>query len=176
MAGAILSDTDNLKSASTTFADREALKELSALADINDIGGFYNEMYKASISYEGMSDEEIFLSDYKEYESGGKKYSIGCINAYDEADAKDFVKRMKNNISSYVEKNGMDMGFAQISIYHDDISVTYIVPSDEVASEIIQTAFGDRAEFDGESYRLEPGISRKKDLVPAITGILEGSP
>lgn len=176
MAGAILSDTDNLKSASTTFADREALKELSALADINDIGGFYNEMYKASISYEGMSDEEIFLSDYKEYESGGKKYSIGCINAYDEADAKDFVKRMKNNISSYVEKNGMDMGFAQISIFHDDISITYLVPSDEAASDVIQTAFGDRAVFDGESYRLEPGISRKKDLVPAITGILEGSP
>ena len=35
------------------------------------IYAFYQEMYKALLSYVGMSDEEIFFSDYKEYESGG---------------------------------------------------------------------------------------------------------
>ncbi len=176
MIGSILSDTNNLKSDTTTFADREAIKDLEALAGIDDINSFYQEMFKASISYDGMTDEEIFMSDYKEYESGGTKYSIGCVNAYDEAAAKDYIKRMKENIYSYVKKNGMNMGFAQISIFHDDISITYIVPSDDAASEVIQTAFGDKAVFDGESYRLEPGISRKKDLVPAINDILEAHP
>ena len=84
MMGAILSDTNNLQSESTTYADREAIKELSDLAEIKDVDAFYQDMYKAALSYEGMTDEEIFFSDYKEYESGGTKYSIGNINAYDE--------------------------------------------------------------------------------------------
>ena len=37
-------------------------------------------------------------------------------------------------------------------------------------------AFGDDAIFDGISYRIEPGISRKKVLVPAITDVLESYP
>ena len=59
--------------------------------------------------------------------------------------------------------------------FHDDISVSYPVPSDEEAGKIIEAAFGDKAVFDGISYRIEPGISRKKVLVPAITDILMSS-
>lgn len=176
MVGSILSDTNNLKSNSTTFADREALKTLASLAEIEDIDNFYREMFKASISYEGMTDEEIFLSDYKEYENGGTKYAIGCVNAYDETTAQDLVNRMKTTVPASLKKTGMDMAFAQISIFHDDISITYIVPSDETASEVIKTAFEGTAKYDRVSYRIEPGVSRKKILVPAITEILEAHP
>ena len=62
------------------------------------------------------------------------------------------------------------------AIFHDGISVTYLVPSNEAAAEVLETAFGDDAVYDGISYRLEPGISRKQVLVPAITGILESYP
>jgi manganese-dependent inorganic pyrophosphatase len=68
------------------------------------------------------------------------------------------------------------LSFAQISIFHDDISITYLVSSDEAADEVLKTAFGDAAAYDGTSYRLEPGISRKQVLVPAITDILEAYP
>ena len=176
MMGAILSDTSNLQSGNTTFADREALKALSAIAGISDTDAFYREMFKASISYEGMSDEEIFFSDYKEYESGGKKYSIGCVNAYDEETALALAERMKAVVSSTMSSTGMDMAFAQISIFHDDISVTYLVPSDDAAAKVLESAFGDTAVFDGKFYRLEPGVSRRKTLVPAISGVLESYP
>ena len=160
----------------STFADREALKALSSIAGISDTDAFYREMFKASLSYEGMSDEEIFFSDYKEYESGGKKYSIGCVNAYDEETALALAERMKAVIPSTMSSTGMDMAFAQISIFHDDISVTYLVPSDEAAAEVLDAAFGDTAVFDGKFYRLEPGVSRRKTLVPAISGVLESYP
>ena len=133
-------------------------------------------MYKASISYKGMTDEEIFFSDYKEYEAGGKKYSIGCINVYDDESAVAMAERMKAIVPLTLDSTGMDMAFAQIGILHDDLAITYLVPSDDAGDEIIRTAFGDRAVFDGTSYRLEPGISRKQELVPAITGILESYP
>ena len=176
MVGSILSDTRNLQSNATTFADREALKALSLLAGISDTDALYQELYLASISYDGMTDEEIFFNDYKEYERGGKKFGIGCMNAYDEAGARNLVERMKNVFSSVDAPNGMDMSFAQITIFHDDISITYLVPSNEAADEVLEAAFGDDAVYDGVSYRLEPGISRKQVLVPAITDIMEAYP
>ncbi len=176
MVGSILSDTANLQSDATTFADREALKVLSALAGISDTDALYQKMYLASISYDGMTDEEIFFSDYKEYESGGKNYAIGCVNAYDEDSARDLAERMAKVLSTVDVSTGMDMSFAQISIFHDDISITYLVPSNEAAAEVLEIAFGDDAVYDGVSYRLEPGISRKRVLVPAITDILENYP
>lgn len=176
MMGAILSDTLNLQSDTTTAADKEAIKVLSSIAEVSDTDAFYQEMFKASLSYEGMSDEEIFFSDYKEYEAGGKKYSIGCVNAYDEDGAKELAERMKNTIPSSLSSTGMDMAFAQVSIFHDDISITYLVPSDEAAGEVIESAFGETAVYDGVSFRIEPGISRKKILVPAITDVLESCP
>lgn len=176
MIGSILSDTANLQSNNTTSADREAVKALNAIAGISDTDAFYQEMYKASLSYDGMTDGEIFLSDYKEYESGGTNYSIGCINVYDEEDAKEMAERMKKTLPWTLRTTGMDMSFAQIGIFHDGISVTFLVPSDDEAKEVIEEAFGDRAVYDGTSFRIEPGISRKKDLVPAITDVLMGHP
>lgn len=176
MIGSILSDTANLQSNNTTSADREAVKALNAIAGISDTDAFYQEMYKASLSYDGMTDGEIFLSDYKEYESGGTNYSIGCINVYDEEDAREMAERMKKTLPWTLRTTGMDMSFAQIGIFHDGISVTFLVPSDDEAKEVIEEAFGDRAVYDGTSFRIEPGISRKKDLVPAITDVLMGHP
>ena len=176
MAGSILSDTKNLQSGTTTFADREALKALSLLAGISDTDALYQGMYHASMSYDGMTDEQIFFDDYKEYESGGKKFGIGCVNAYDEDEAGKMAERMKNVFSSSDAVKDMDMSFAQISIFHDDISITYLVPSNEAAAEVLETAFGDDSVYDGISYRLEPGISRKQVLVPAITAVLESYP
>ncbi len=176
MAGAVLSDTMNLHTATTTFADREALKELAKSAGIRDTDAFYLEMFKASIAYDGMTDEEIFFSDYKEYESGGTAFAIGCINAYDEDGARDLAERMTRVFSAAKLAAGMDMLFAQISILHDDLDITYLVASDEAAREVLETAFGEKAAYDGTSYRLEPGISRKQVLVPAIADILEAYP
>ena len=176
MMGAILSDTKNLMSKTTTYADSEALKALSGIAGISDIDAFYQKMYEASISYDGMTPQEIFKSDYKEYESGGKKYAIGCINAYDEQGGRDMAKTMKELFLSLPADDEPDMAFAQINIFNDGVDVTYIVPSDEAAAEVIEAAFGDSAVFDGTAYRLEPGISRKQVLVPAITDVLAAYP
>ena len=59
---------------------------------------------------------------------------------------------------------------------HDDINLTYLVPSNKAANEVLETAFGEDAAYDGISYRLESGISRKQVLVPAIADILESYP
>lgn len=173
MMGGIISDTKNLQSSNATYADKVALKELSELAGIKDVDAFYRDMYEASLSYEGMTDEEIFFSDYKEYESGGIKYSIGNINAYDEKSAKDLAERMQDVFPSVLESSGMDMAFAQINVFHDDVSFTCLIPSDDTAAEVLDAAFQNTAVHEGIWYKIEPCASRKKVVVPAITNILE---
>ena len=176
MLGAILSDTKNLQPNASTFADREAVKVLSELGGITDIDAFYQEMYKALLSYEGMTDEEIFFTDYKEYEIGSRKVSVGSINAYDEETAKDLAARMRKTMPLTKPSTGMDMSFAMVSIQHDDISVTYLVPSDEAEEEVLKAAFGNEAVYDGTSWRIEPCVSRKAAFIPAITDVLESYP
>ena len=175
MMGAILSDTKNLQSGTTTFADREAVKVLSGIGGITDVDAFYQGQYKALLSYEGKTDEEIFFTDYKEYNIGGKKVSVGNVNAYDEETAKDLVARMRAVMPAAREKKGMDMSFAMVSILHDDLSVTWLVPSDEAADEVLKAAFGDRAFRDGEAWKMEPYASRKAVFIPGITTLLEAA-
>jgi hypothetical protein len=86
------------------------------------------------------------------------------------------IERMSKVLPSAQASTGIDMLYVQISIFHDDISITYLVPSNVAAAEVLETAFGDDSVYDGISYRLEPGISRKQVLVPAITDILKSYP
>ena len=176
MMGAILSDTKNLQSNTTTFADREAVRVLSEIGGIPDTDAFYQGQYKALLSYEGKTDEEIFFTDYKEYDIGGRKVSVGNVNAYDEETAKDLVLRMRETMPLTKSKTGMDMSFAMVSILHDDVSVTWLVPSDEAAEEVLAAAFGDRAYYDGTSFMIEPYASRKAVFIPAVTAVLEAYP
>lgn len=176
MMGAILSDTKNLQSGTTTFADREAVRVLSAIGGISDVDAFYQGQYRALLSYEGKTDEEIFFTDYKEYDIGGKKVSVGNVNAYDEETARDLAERMHAVMPLAKAKTGMDMSFAMVSILHDDLSVTWLVPSDEASEEALQTAFGDRTVRDGAAFRIEPYASRKAVFIPAITDVLEAYP
>ena len=175
MLGALLSDTSNMKSSATT-ADREAYKAFSKLSHIDDVDAFYDKMYRETLNYDGMTDTEIFNMDVKEYESGGKKFLIGVVNAYDEEQARDLAERMKAILPDEAKAAGVDMAFAQVSIYHDDLSFCYLVPSDEAAGEVVKQAFGDEGKYDGTSYVFNPGFSRRKVLVPKLSDALAMHP
>ena len=172
---AILSDTTNLSSPTHTAADSIALAKCAEMAGITDTCAYYTEMFKALISYDGFTDEEIFMSDWKEYESAGRHFSIGVVNAYDEAAALDLAARMKAVLPGTLASTGVEMAFAQVSIFHDDLNINYLVPSDEAAAEVLAEAFPD-AVFDGTSYILNPGVSRKKVIVPAVSDVLAQFP
>lgn len=172
MLGSVLSDTSNLRSASTTFADREAVRALSTLSGISDTDAFYREMYRESLSYEGNTDEEIYLSDYKEYDIGGFKVSVGSVNAYDETAAKELAERMKKIMPQMKLSAGMDLSFAMVSIKRDDLSATWLVPAEEEEEAVLAAASWGQADVDGTSYIIRPSMSRKADLIPGITEVL----
>ena len=133
-------------------------------------------MFQAAISYEGMTDEEIFLNDIKEYEAAGKKFAIACVDAWDEDAAEGLATRMKATMNKVEPSLGVDMVFVQVSIFHNDLSKSYLLASNDAAADVLKEAFGEKLEFDGTSYILEPGVSRKQVLVPAISDVLAAFP
>ena len=172
LAGAILSDTRYLRSATTTPRDREALRALSRLAGIDDPTAFYREMRGASLSYEGMTDEEIFFGDYKEYECAGLKFAVSCLSARDDACAGELIGRVRAAMPSAMASAGLDIAFVKISVHRDDASAAYLLGSDGAAAEALRAAFGDEVACDGEVLRLGTDISRKQVLVPALLEVL----
>lgn len=174
LLGALLSDTKNMK-ANSCSADREALKYLSETAGIPDTDAFYNKIFEESLSYDGFTDEEIFCEDMKQYTVGERAYLIGVISLYDEEDAPDMAARMNKVMPSVAQSYEADMAFAQITVFHDDKNVNFIVPSNEAARDALSEAFPD-AEYKDGMFILRPGISRKKVLVPALSDVLSAYP
>lgn len=176
MLGGIYSDTKGLTSDTTTVADRKIAAILLKESKVKDEKEFYNNMYKGTISHEGMTDEEIYYSDYKEYITKGTKYSVANVSVYDDNEAFDIAHRLKKIIKGEIEKKELDFGFILISIVHDTESKTYFVGSDEKADDIMEKAFGDEIakDEDGDMFLHDTYASRKKIFVPNIDKVLEG--
>ena len=177
LLGAILSDTPNLTVTSGTETDRQAVSKLAETAEITDVNEFYRNLHSEALSYEGMSNEEIFFSDYKEYEVSGVKFGIGMIAVIDEEHAKEMAGRMKEALPKCLESSKMDLLYAEVGIREGDEKTDYIVSADGRSRDVFEAAFPKCDEFDGTSYIFRNGgLGRKSKLVPGLTDYLNAHP
>ena len=177
LLGAILSDTTNLTGTTVTEADRQAVSDLADLAGIGDVAAFYLALHAEALSYEGMSDEEILFSDYKEYETSGVKYGIGLVNAIDEETAKALAERMKEALPKAFEALRVDLLYASVGIRENGVKTDYIVPCEGQSKDVFEAAFPHYDEFDGTAYIFRNGgLGRKTKFVPGLTDYLNAHP
>ena len=177
LLGAILSDTANLTVSSVTETDRKAVSKLAGLAEITDVDGFYRNLHAEALSYGDMSSEEIFFSDYKEYEAAGVKFGIGLISVIDEEHAKEMAERMKKALPQCMKSAKMDLLYADIGIREGNVKIDYIVSDDGLSRDVFEAAFTTCDEFDGTSYIYRNGgLGRKSKLVPGLTDYLNAYP
>lgn len=113
MLSALLSDTNNLTSSTTTELDRVACRELLALSGITDVDSYYQQMQDAASSYYGMNDIEIFLADYKDYEMSGHNVGVTCVNSKNE-NHDDMCLRMLAVMPQVMNDKGRDLVFALV--------------------------------------------------------------
>ncbi len=171
----LLSDTSNMKSNRVTKLDEFAFEKLKELSGITDTDGLFNGMLEAKLSYKGLSDTEIFYSDYKDYEHNGIKYGIGCIEVARQDLILDMAERMQSVIESEIG-NGCEAEFLLYSICVADYSTGYmgIAGKDvELAEKLMVGTFGEKAEKQGEFFIFRPSLSRKAKIVPAIDTYLD---
>ena len=176
----IVSDTRNLTKTTTRGIDSIAWQALVAQLHLQDqIADINRQMAEAAYNYDGMTDAEIMLSDYKEYEIGRRLVGFGSLASKD-AEMKSFIARMLAVMPEVMKQKGCDMMFAKIDklVANPDptdsdtpfiVEGTYFIYYGEGAKAIAESIFGSSLS-EGVTYTSE-NLSRKQ-IVPKITELL----
>ena len=187
----LLSDTRNLYKVATTAKDSLAWKSLTEQLKLSpdSVAKLSREMDDASHDYYGMTDKEIFLSDYKDYEIEGVNIGIASNDWYVDSTKKDFFKRLADVMPEIAKEKKRDILFAKVDghdpnpdpetaaetpfIESGSYTIVYATSGNEtIAKEIAESAFGEL--FSEGVYFSAEKISRKSLMVPKITEYLEG--
>ncbi len=164
LCSAIISDTLLFKSPTCTKEDIRAAKKLAEIAGI-DIEPFANEMFKEGTSLEGKSIEEIFYTDFKEFNVKKYKIGIGQINTLSN------ISAIKKELIKYMEEVKERKEYLLVLLMVTDI----IKEGSEIlfvgSKEILQRAFN--IVIEGNSFYLSGAMSRKKQILPPLVKALE---
>ena len=181
MLAGILSDTRNLSTTTTKGVDSTAWKALVQQLGLEDqVNQINRELEEAAYNYDGMTDSEIFLSDYKDYEIGSHLVgfsSLACKKS--EMDA--FITRMLAAMPEVMKQKGRDMIFAKIDnlVPNTDTSSeaslyvsegTYFIYFGEGTKTIAEAIFGTSLR-EGVTYTKDNLV--RKQIVPKITDLLK---
>ncbi len=163
----ILSDTLILKSATTTPTDISIAEELSKIAE-QDVEKLGEEIIKAGSRIGGRSAKEIITQDMKEYREGGNIFTVSQI----EVDGTDEIMSRKAEFIDGLEivRNARTALFSALLV--TDISTLSSLMI--VAGEKPFLSFLHLPKEEDNVYFLKDVVSRKKQLIPMISEILEG--
>ena len=167
----IISDTRNLTKGTTTAYDIAVYSALAGRLGLapGDLAVIFAGMDKAAHDISGMSDREIFLSNYKRYSIEGLAVGVASIDGDPDTPSGEFLARMLKVMPKIMKEQGEDMIFAKVDIGRG----TYILYYDPAgrAQETAEKAFGPS---------VGPGIchsaknlSRKTAVVPMISRALK---
>ena len=167
MCCAIISDTMNFNSPTTTPVDKELAKELAAVAGI-DLDAMAKEMFGAVATIKGRSMSEILYNDFKEYNIDGKRIAIGQINIADEQE----IVEVQDEIRAYMKKineiNKFDLLMMCFTAADGSGSNLVFIGS---LSYVVDEAF--KEDIMDELYFVDGVISRKKQIIPMLSQCLE---
>ena len=162
MVSGIVSDTLLLKSPTTTDLDKEALNELSKIAEVN-WEKYGLDMLKAGTSLKGKTKEEILYTDFKNFTVGSENMGIGQIFTFNfdelKADSKEYIDLLTNTA-----KNN---DYTVIALFVTDVlkNGSYVF-FNEQAKELMEYAY-DIKDIE-QGHFLPDVVSRKKQMAPNI--------
>lgn len=182
MAAGILADTDSLTATKGTASDSVALSQLYKLGEIDNPSELWQGILAAQSSYDGMTDEEIFMSDTKLYEISGYRIVVASIDANESIPLEEMCQRMRSVMPLLPAKLEADMVFAKIeektvSGEGADAVATYLthIPyCGERAKEAAEAAFGPTVH--DNCIVVNRKVNRKSDFIPNITAALQAMP
>lgn len=168
MCGGIISDTLNLTSPTTTDIDKEALKELAEIAQI-DTQSFATEMFKAGTVLDGKTKEEIINSDMKVFPINDGKIAISQIVSLNTEELLKEAEEYIDIMDVMCKDNNYDMMiFCITDIVKNGSYILCSTNCKNTMKEVLNVNVLDKDTFIPEL------ISRKKQLVPMIMKYLQG--
>lgn len=168
LCAAILSDTLMYRSPTCTPYDKQAAEELAEIAEIQ-VEEFAREMFKAGSNLKSKEPEEIFYQDFKTFSINDVSFGVGQINAMTREELAEIKGRIKPYMEGALGKMNVNMIFFMLTDIIGESTELLFVGNN--AEELIENAFN--VSMEGDSFRLDGVISRKKQLIPSIMSIIQ---
>lgn len=163
LLGAMISDTLNFRSPTTTYVDKEIAKKLAEIAGV-DIDQYAEEIFSVANSLVEKSMDEIIGYDRKLFEIGGKKVSISqlIMTNLNEVDA--IKDKLKDSMLTRVEEEQLDLCVMVFTSTAENGSVVY---GEGQLKAALPLAFPDS---ENKSHSFQEGlVSRKNQIVPKLS-------
>ena len=167
MLSGIISDTLLLASPTTTELDKHVAKNLANIAEL-DLYKYGKELLKSGVSNDGLPINEIVYKDFKSYVTGEFKFGIGQVFTTDFKEYSDRLNEYVDELNHIADNND----YKVVCLFVTDIleNNSYLLFNDG-AKEYLNDAYELSDIKEGE--KLMGVISRKKQMVPPIMGVLE---
>ena len=166
LLGAVVSDTLLFKSPTCTPVDTKIAKKLAEIAGV-DIQEFAMEMFKAGTSLVGKTVDEIFNQDFKKFSFDNLQVGVAQVNSMDIEGFLPYKKDMLDYMNKFAEDNNLQFTLLLLT---DIINANSEIFVGGPRPELVEKAFNVQlTECQGT---LAGVISRKKQVVPAITAVM----
>lgn len=175
MLGGLLSDTLILTSPTTTERDRRAAERLARWAFVKN-GVLHGETIKtygekvlhAGAGLETRQPGQIVSTDFKVYDAGGFHFGIAQVEVTDLIQLGDYLPELLKALNDLREKKALDFTMLMVTDVVGGSSRILIANQPPVL-------IGLPYPIQADGTRLAEGVvSRKKQLLPIVLGLLEG--
>ena len=167
LLGALLSDTLNFQSPTTTERDRQTANILAALADL-DLKQFAEELFTVTADIEGKSIAELINQDVKFFDIEGCKTMISQVIISKAERIAGISEQIQQQLDTFTRKKNLDLCVVIFSSILENGSILY-ASGDK--AEWVEEAFPNE---NGENHSLQEGVlSRKSQVLPILTSVVE---
>ncbi len=163
MLSAILSDTLEFRSPTTTPHDRDVAEALAKGLGIA-IPDYADELFAAKSDVSAFSEAELLRMDSKEYEVGGVQVRVSVLETTSPRVLLDRKAALMAAMPGVAAEDGAD----HVLLFVIDIlreEATLLVPN-ETVKKIAEASFG--CTVTGDTVVLPGIMSRKKQIIPAL--------
>ena len=166
LLGAILSDTMNFHSPTTTDRDKSNANILAALADL-DIDEFAEELFTVTANQEKTSFYEMINQDRKIYDIHSCKISISQVIIPSARETRGDAQEIAGALERFCKKKQIDLAVLVFTSILENGSVVYA--GGDRASWALE-AFPDQ---EGEEHTFQENLlSRKQQILPTLTSVI----
>lgn len=174
MLAGVLADTLILTSPTTTERDKMAADRLARWAFISgsplagmDMQSYGQAVITAGAGLSVRTPEDVVSSDMKTYAAGGFNFSISQAEVSDHREVNKYIEKLTEALASLKESNGLDFSVLMVTDVVRGSSRLIIHNSPPLLDELPYEPLADG------TWLAEDVVSRKKQLLPAILGLLE---
>ncbi|TOC21223.1 manganese-dependent inorganic pyrophosphatase [Vibrio parahaemolyticus] len=157
MMSAILSDTVGFASPTCTQKDKDAVAELAAIADVQDVDAFTKDLLIAKTNIEGLSAAQLVEKDLKGYPFNGRGVVVGQVELATLEQVDGMIEALEADLESRCEKD--NLAFAAVMLTDITTAQTRLLYKGEWAEKLV------KHEKDG-MLMMENTLSRKKQGWP----------